>query len=137
MLGDEIEEIADVDHALGIVQRLAVDREARMAGGAEQVEQFAERRIGRHGHDVGPRHHGVVDADAVETEHVLQHRPFLGREIRILDRFGEGVFEVVAERIRGLSGRGGSEPGRTSGRASLRAPGASGAGGRCDFDLHS
>ena len=34
--GEEIEEVADVDHALGIVEGLAVDRQAGMAGGAEQ-----------------------------------------------------------------------------------------------------
>ena len=110
MLGDEIEEIADVDHALGIVQRLAIDRQARMAGGAEQVEQVAQRRVGRHRHDIGPRHHGVVDADAVEAEHVLQHRPFLGREIRILDGLREGVFEVVAEGFAGLQAEAGQNP---------------------------
>ena len=38
----------------------------------------------------------------MEAEHVLEHRPFLGRKIRILDRFGEGVFKVMAKQIAGF-----------------------------------
>ena len=81
-----------------------------MAGGAEELEQVAQGGVGRHGHDVGPGHHGVLDADAVEAEHVFQHRPFLGREIRILDGFRERVFEAGADRFAGLEAQQGQDP---------------------------
>ena len=44
--GEEIDEVADVDHAARIVERFAVDRQARMAGGAEQGEHLAQGRVG-------------------------------------------------------------------------------------------
>ena len=94
-----VEEVADVHHALGVVQRLPVDRQARVAGGAEGAPELAEAPFDRDGDDVGAGHHDVVDADAVEAEHVLQHRPFLGREVRVGRRLGERVLQVVADRV--------------------------------------
>jgi hypothetical protein len=38
-----------MDHAARIVERLAIDRQARMTGGAEQRQQIAERRGARAG----------------------------------------------------------------------------------------
>ena len=97
--GDMVEEITDVDHALGVVQRLAEDGKPRMRGRAEDAPKLAEAGLGRDGDDVGARHHDIVHADAVKAEHVLEHRPFLGREVRVVCRFGEGILEIVADRI--------------------------------------
>ena len=47
-----------------------------------RLEQFGERRCSADRDDVGARHHDVVDADAAEAEHVLEHRPLLRREVR-------------------------------------------------------
>ena len=98
---DVVEEVADMNHALRVVEGLAEHRQARVSGGAEKLEQFAERRLERHRHDIDPRHHHVVDADAVEAEHVLQHRPLLRREVLLAD-LGERFLQVVADRIAGL-----------------------------------
>ena len=50
----------------GIVEGFAENRQAGMAGGAEQREQLAQRRVGGNGDDVGARHHHVGDADVVQ-----------------------------------------------------------------------
>ena len=39
--GEENDEIADVDHAARIVERLVIDRQARMAGFAKAVQHLA------------------------------------------------------------------------------------------------
>jgi hypothetical protein len=100
--GDEVEEVPDVDHALRVVEGLAVDGQARMAGGAEESRAGRPGWCRRNRHDVGPGHHHVLDPDAVEAEHVLEHRPFLGREVRVLDGLREGVLQVVPDRIAGF-----------------------------------
>ena len=41
-LGDEIDEIADMHHAARVVEIFGIDRQARMAGGAEGIEHFGE-----------------------------------------------------------------------------------------------
>ena len=56
-----VEEVADVDHAARIVERVVVDGQARMAGALEHLEQFAERDVLLDRDDVGARHHDVVD----------------------------------------------------------------------------
>ena len=99
-----------MDHALGVVEGLAVDRQAGMAGRAEQAQQLAQVRVGGHGHDVGAGHHHVLHPDAVEGEHVLEHRPLLGREIRVLDGFCEGVLKVVADGFAGFQAQPGQNP---------------------------
>ena len=108
-----------------------------MAGGAEQVEQFAERRVGRDRDDVGARHHDVVDADAVEAEHVLEHRPLLGREVRILDRFGEGVLEVVADGFAGFEAEADQDAVIPVVAQASRLRERPERAVVCDFDLHS
>ena len=65
-----------------LVERLAVDRQARMAGRAEQRQQLAERRARPSTATMSAR--GTItslDPHAVEAEHVLQHRPLVRREV--------------------------------------------------------
>jgi len=100
--GEEIEEVADVHHALRVVEGLAIDRQARMAGGAEQGQEVAKTRVGRNSDDVRARDHHVVDPDSVEAEHVFEHRPLLGRKVPVLGARGEHVLEVVADGIPGF-----------------------------------
>ena len=44
-LGDEIDEVADMDHAARIVEIFGINRQTRMAGGAKRLEHFREARI--------------------------------------------------------------------------------------------
>ena len=99
---DVVEKVADVNHAFRIVEGLAVDRQARMACGAEQAEQVAERRLERNRDDIGARDHHVVDPQAVEPEDVLEHRPLVRRERRVRAGFRQGVFQIVPDRVAGL-----------------------------------
>ena len=39
----ERDQVADVDHAVRIIERVIVDNEPRMTGTREDVDQFAER----------------------------------------------------------------------------------------------
>ena len=93
-----IDEIADMDHPARIVERIGVNRKARMGGGAKQLQGFAQRRIERNGDDVGARDHCVVDAHVVQAEHVFQQRAFMRRHIA--RRFLKPVFDVLAHRGR-------------------------------------
>ena len=114
--GEEVHEVADVDHAARIVERVAVDRQARMAGGAEEGEQFAERRLDADRDDVGARHHHVGDAHLVQRQHVLEDRPFLRREVGVGSRLLQSVLDVVAHRG-GLEAEQGPQPLEQAGRA--------------------
>ena len=66
----------------GIVERLGIDRHARMAGLLEQVQQVAERGVDLDRLDVGARHHDVLDAHFAQAQDVVEHRPLVGREGR-------------------------------------------------------
>ena len=88
-----------MDHAARIVERLVIDRQARVAGGAETIEHLAQRRIERERDDVGARHHHVLDPDVVKGENVLEDRALLRRELlarALLDH----ILDVVARRGR-------------------------------------
>ena len=65
-----IDEIADMHHAAGVVERLPMHRQPRMAGRAEQGEDFAQWRIDSERDDVGARHHDVGDSDIMQAEHI-------------------------------------------------------------------
>ena len=65
---------------IGVVERLIVDDETRMAGIGKHLQQLAERDVALHGDDVGARHHDVHDPPLAQGEDVLQHGAFFGRE---------------------------------------------------------
>ena len=95
--GEEDDEVADMDHAARIVERLVIDRQARVAGGAKTIEHLAQGGIERERDDVGARHHHVLDPHVVQREHVLEDRALLRSELlarALLDR----VLNVVARR---------------------------------------
>ena len=96
--GDVADQILDVDHADGIVQRLAVDRHARMAGILEGAQQIDERDRHLDGGDVGARHHDVGDARFAQAQNVADEPTFLGRERRVEGVFlAEGGLKVLPE----------------------------------------
>ena len=66
-------QVADVHHALGIIERLVVDHEPRMCRALEQAHQFAELNVALDRDDVGPMHHDVGDAALVQGEDIAQH----------------------------------------------------------------
>ncbi len=80
LLGDVVENIADMDHAARVVQRFGIDRHTRMAGFFEKLQHFPERRGNFHGLDVGARNHHVFNADFAQAQDIVQHRLFFGRE---------------------------------------------------------
>ena len=95
--GEEDDEVADVDHAARIVERLVIDRQARVAGGAKAIKHFAQRGIERKRDDVGARHHHVLDPHVMKREHVLEDGALLRAELlarALLDR----VLDIVARR---------------------------------------
>ena len=88
-----------MDHAPGVVERFVVDRQARVARGAETIEHLAQRRIERERDDVGARHHHVLDPDVVKGENVLEDRALLRREL-LARALLDYVLDVVARRGR-------------------------------------
>ena len=68
--GDPRHQIADMDHAARIIERLAIDRQPRMLGLAEHAHQLVDGDAVVHGDDVGARHHDVLDRELAEAEDV-------------------------------------------------------------------
>jgi hypothetical protein len=93
-----------MDHAARVIERLAIDRKAGMAGRLEDVEEIGERDVYRHRHNVRTRHHDVVHPLATQAQYVLEHRALFGREARFL--LGpvalEDLGEVLPDGGRGL-----------------------------------
>ena len=87
-----------MDHADGIVERLVVDHEPRMARIREHLEQLAERDVALHGDDVGTRHHDIRDPPLAQRQDVAQHGAFFGREAVRAGARLEHVLEVGADR---------------------------------------
>ena len=90
-----------MDEADRIVEGLAKDRHARMAGLEEARQQLAEADVDLDGLDVGARHHDVVDAHIAQAQDVGEHRPLFRREAGggIVGR-GERVGEILAQTCR-------------------------------------
>ena len=63
-----VEEIADVDHAARVVERLAVHGQARMAGGAKYLKHIGELGLKRRGDDVGAGNHHIADLHFMQGE---------------------------------------------------------------------
>ena len=96
--GEMVEEIADVDHAARIIERVAVHGQARVAGGAEDAQHLAQRRVDIDRDDIGARQHHVLDPELVQAEHVFQHDAFLRREIARRGIGRERLVELLARR---------------------------------------
>ncbi|QTK79826.1 hypothetical protein AT6N2_C2184 [Agrobacterium tumefaciens] len=92
LLGDVGQEVADMDHALGVIQRLVIDGHAGAPGFLEEDQRIADRHILVQTVDIDPWDHDIFNADFPEAEDVVQHRPFFGRE-------GRTDFGVVHQRV--------------------------------------
>ena len=93
---DPRHQIADMDHAARIVERLMVDRQTRMLGLAEDVHQLADgyRVVDRD--DVGARQHDVLDGELAEAQDTAQHAALL-RAQRFALAAGERVLDQLAQ----------------------------------------
>ena len=71
--GHEGEQVADMHHAFGVIQRLVVDHKSGMRRAFEQAHQFAERDVALDRDDVGAMHHDIGNAPLVQRQDVAQH----------------------------------------------------------------
>ena len=136
--GDEIEKVADVDHAA-----------AGRPGSRHRPGGANGRRCGT-GASRSPR---VVSAETatmsargtMTSSTRMRWKPSTffsiarswGEKSGSSHGLREGVLEIVADRIAGLQAEAGQNPVVPVIAQRLRTPEASGAGGRCDFDLRS
>ena len=105
-LDDVADEVLDVDEADRVVEGLAIDRHARMAGLLEAREELAERDVDLDRLDVGARHHDVLDAHVAEPQDVGEHRPLFRREAAGGVVRGERLGEILADGALGLQADG-------------------------------
>ncbi len=71
------EQVADMDHADDVIERLAVDRHSRVPLALEQAGELVEIQRGGGGDDVGARHHHVIGRGAAQAQHVADERALL------------------------------------------------------------
>ncbi len=87
-----------MNHAARVVERIAMHRQARMAGRAKRPQHVDEAAIERNGDDVGARNHDVLDLNLMQGENILQHGALLRRNVDLRRRIGERILNVVADR---------------------------------------
>ena len=109
------EQVAHVQDADDVVERLAVDRVARV----RRVEHGGERLLGRHldrdRDDLRPGHHHVGDVLVAEDEDLVDHLPLALLDLALLRRAGEEHAQLrLRERLALRAGR--LEPERRAGR---------------------
>src|SRR6266852_3963877 len=92
----ERDQVADVNHADGVVEGLVVDDHPRMAGALEYLHQLAEHDVLPHRDDIGARHHDVDDPPLAQPEDIPEHRAFGRREAEFGGRRFQRVLEVGA-----------------------------------------
>ena len=88
------EQVAHVQDADDVVERLAVDRVASERRVDDRREAFLGREIDREGDDLGPRHHHVRDFLVGEVEDLVEHFLFLALELARLRRSVEQHLEL-------------------------------------------
>ena len=94
----ERHQVADVDHADGVVEHLVIDHQPRMAGAGEHLHELAERDLLLDRDDVGARHHDVHHPPLAQAEDVLQHDAFFGRETGLARACLEDIRKVGPDR---------------------------------------
>src|SRR5262245_6806626 len=78
--GHESDQVADVNHADGVVERVVVHHKSRMAGTLEYSHQFAELDVLLDSDDVSARHHNIADTAFAQAENILEHPAFFRSE---------------------------------------------------------
>src|SRR6185369_17054287 len=90
-----------MDNALGIIERIVIDHQARMRCAFEQAHQFAEWDVALDRDYVGAMNHDIGDAPFMKSENIAQHRALDGRETDLVRCRGvEYDLQVVADRSR-------------------------------------
>ena len=92
----EPHEIADVHHADRVVERVVINNKPGMTGARIHHDEFADRNILLHGHDVGSRQHDAFDPAFAQAEDVLEHRCFGRRESRFRLLCGQDELKIGA-----------------------------------------
>jgi hypothetical protein len=96
------EKILDVDHANGLVERVAINRQTRVSGIEEILEQFRHSTAGVHRDDLGARHKHIVHPQTGELDEIEHHRLGIGAEAVGAVFFCvpvEYAFEALAQRL--------------------------------------
>ena len=88
------EQVAHVQDADDVVERLAVDRVAGERRVDDGREAFLGREFDREGDDLGPRHHHVRDLLVREVEDLVEHLLLLALELARLGRSVEQHLEL-------------------------------------------
>ena len=97
----KFEHALQMHEADGVVERLAIDRQARMLRLAEQQDEIGQRGLFLHRDDVGARHHHVLDLQLAELEQIGEHDAFLRRQRRALAvAFLDHLLQAFADRGR-------------------------------------
>lgn len=92
LLGDIGQQIANVDHALRIIQRLIINRHAGAPGFLKEDQSFADGHILVETVDIHAWDHDIFDPNLPETQDIVQHSPLFGRK-------GGTDFGVVHQRV--------------------------------------
>ena len=71
VLGEQLEDVLDVDQPHRFVERLLVDRHPRMLGLDEARDDLGEAAALLDGDDIGPGRHHVVDAKLLELPRMV------------------------------------------------------------------
>ena len=109
--GHEGDQVADVDHADRIVERVVVGHEPRVPGLLEHLHQFADRDVLLHGDDVAARHHDVLDPAPAQRQDVPDHGALFRRNAGFAGARGfEHHFDVGAGRAVLPAEQGAREP---------------------------
>ena len=83
-LGEDRQQVLGVEDADDVVDRLLVDRDARVAVADDHVDDLLERRILGERRDVDARDHHLVDALLAQLEHRADHLLLLGLDDALL-----------------------------------------------------
>src|SRR6195256_3729445 len=92
--------VLDVDHADHIVERLAIDRIARMGLGLYKPHDLVERRVGGDGGDVDPGHHDVGYVLVAQLQDIGQEDALVFADRRVaLGRLFDQLLDRLAHRL--------------------------------------
>ena len=95
--GHEGDQVPDMHHADGIIERIVVDHEPRMTGAFENAHELAELDVLLDGDDVGARNHDVADPPLAQAEDVLEHPALFRRKAGFAGAHGfKNIREVRA-----------------------------------------
>ncbi|MNN06441.1 hypothetical protein D3C81_1192320 [compost metagenome] len=81
-MGQQAGDAAHVDHALDLIEVVAVDRQAGVGGGAQLGDDLLEILLQIDADHLVARDHDVVDRDLLQVEDAQQHALPVGRQAR-------------------------------------------------------